>query len=162
MSKEYNEIVYDEIYNMAILGNHVITELIHMDESANAFTVDNLKCELYMSDLDGSNLRKWQDVPNAPYSADNTYFYKWSMWSGGQFLNKEPFLRIYDQDWNLLVDYDPSEYIDTIWDVYVSPGEFVFLFTDEIIYYFSKSEIPTGNITPKLFIDVSNVESFMG
>lgn len=158
-----NDKKYDEIYNVAIWGNQLVTELIHIDNNmGDGSCVDQYKCELYIADLDGSNLREWQDVPNAPYSADNTYFYKWSMWSGGQFLNKEPFLRIYDQDWNLLVDYDPSEYIDTIWDVYISPGEFVFLFTDEIIYYFSKSEIPTGKITPKLFIDMSNVEGFMG
>ena len=81
----------------------------------------------------------------------------------GHFLNSSPFFRVYDRDWNLLLDFDPSGFISTQWDVYVSPGEFVFFFTDDnIIYYFSKSEISTGKITPKLFIDVSNVKQFMG
>ena len=156
-----NNVFYDEVYNIAIMGDRLVTELIHMDDTVNTETVDNLKCELYTANLDGTDVKEWQDVPNAPYTADNQYFYKWSMYAG-HFLNSPPFFRIYDKDWTLLVDYDPSEYISTQWDVYVSPGEFVFLFTDEIIYYFSKSEIPTGNITPKLFIDVSNVEGFMG
>ena len=157
-----NNIFYDELFNLVIFGDHLVTELIHMNDTVNTETVDNLKCELYTANLDGSNVQEGMTVPNAPYSADNQYFYKWSMFAG-HFLNSSPFFRVYDRDWNLLLDFDPSGFISTQWDVYVSPGEFVFFFTDDnIIYYFSKSEISTGKITPKLFIDVSNVKQFMG
>ena len=57
----------------------------------------------------------------------------------------------------MLVEYDALETLPDMYDLYVSPGEHVFITSDanDTVWYFSKSEIETGTITPKLLIDCS-------
>ena len=146
--------IYDQNFNIAILGTTLINELIHMDMSApnNSATFSTI----YTANLDGSHIQKWIEVENDPYTADQKYFYRWTMWSGGKLLSESPHIRIYNKEGDLLVDHDPLQDIPDYRDIYVSPGEHVFIYSPQKVYYFSKEEIETGEIHPKLLIDCSS------
>lgn len=111
---------------------------------------------LYSANLDGSNLQKCWNSGTCEMTADDCYIYEWPF---GMYINRmeEPYFRIRDPEGNLLVEYDPREDgINSYYTVYVMPGEHVFIFgNNRTIHYFSKSEIETGEIHPKLLIDCS-------
>ena len=64
----------------------------------------------------------------------------------------ETYLKIYDREGNLLVNYDMAQ-IPQYHMVFVSLSDQVFITTEaraNVVYSFSKSEIETGEIHPKL------------
>lgn len=67
------------------------------------------------------------------------------------------YIRIYDADGKLLVEENFYDELPLMQDLYVASDEKVFIVnrSNNTVWYFSKSEIETGTITPKLLIDCS-------
>ena len=72
---------------------------------------------------------------------------------------EEPYIRVYNKEGATLAQCNPLDYgIDDFLSFHVMPGEHVFLYDTHKAYYFSKSDIETGEIHPKLLIDCSQYE----
>lgn len=146
------------IYNLAVLDSRIVTNRYYEDQYYyEDLSSDRLKAKMYIADLDGSHVEVLNEVINEPYSADANYLYQWTKWSAGKLLAETPSIWIYDKNGTLLVEYDPLKEVPDYRDIYVSPGEYVFLYCTNRICYFSKSEIPSGTITPKVLIDLTDL-----
>lgn len=81
----------------------------------------------------------------------------WALWRDGNI--DEYYIRIYNREGSLLVEYDATKDVSDFYTLYASQGDHVFLTvsTCNKIYYFSKSEIETGEIHPKLLIGLQPI-----
>ena len=145
-------------YNFVLLENRPLVAYNDDDPRfGQELPFERLPSTMYRaSELDGSNLQEWKTFDYSPFTADDRYLYRWSFAPAKERM-EEMYIRIYDGDGNLLVEYDALETLPDMYDLYVSPGEHVFITSDanDTVWYFSKSEIETGTITPKLLIDCS-------
>lgn len=151
---EYDDSILDEdIYNLQFFDNQLIIERYKLEESV---LTGEQRCHPYIADLEGKNVKEWIEVIHGPFGADENYFYRWPAWAGGKLRAVEPTLQIYNREGEMLVNYDMTGELTKFREVFISPGEHVFLYMPQKIYYFSKSEIPSGTITPKVLIDLTD------
>lgn len=134
---------------LSILNNQLLFKLNH---KAPDKALQELSATMYTADLDGGNVQKWRDSFYCNFVADGQYVYEWD----DPLEGVTPCVRIYDVSGNLLVNYNLAEKHIPCMTVYATPGEHVFLFHPKSIYYFSKSEISSGIISPKLLMERPN------
>lgn len=116
--------------------------------------------ELYAAGLEEG--RQNQTLGTAgylPFAADGDYFYQWNAPMGEQPMLSGKALYIYDSQGEQ-ADRLPIDGMNLL-AVYVAPGDHVFLadigFGEaNTYYYFPKSEIGSGKITPRLFFKGSH------
>ena len=143
--------------NLVVFQNRLLFKMFEIIPTAKTFYEQ--PAAFYTADLDGENVQKWRDTIGTEFTADDRYIYEWT--SSPYIYQKSvavenPFFRIYDAEGNTLIDFNPKEEgIPSFYRVYIAPGEHVFFYDRTRIYYFAKSEIASGKVTPKLLIDVS-------
>ena len=151
---QFDDSKIDEaVYNLCFFNNQLVMERYKMEESV---LTGEQRCHPYIADLEGKNVKEWIEVIHGPFGADENYFYRWPAWAGGKLRAVEPTLQIYNREGEMLVNYDMTGELTKFREVFISPGEHVFLYMPQKIYYFSKSEIPSGTITPKVLIDLTD------
>lgn len=143
--------------DLIVFQNRLLFKMFEVVPTAKTFYEQ--PAAFYTADLDGKDIQKWRDTIGTDFSADEQYIYEWT---SSPFIYQEavaaenPFFRIYDTDGNTLIDFNPKkEGIPSFYRVYITPGEHVFFYDRTRIYYFAKSEIASGKVTPRLLIDVS-------
>ena len=104
---------------------------------------------MYTADLDGGNIQEWKESPWAPFVADGQYVYEYDVMRDME----NRCIRIYDADGRLLVNYSLTENGMKCREIFVGTGGYVFIYNLDNIYYFSKSEIAAGKISPKLLME---------
>ena len=121
---------------------------------AGSFIPDQTTITFYQTDLDGNNQHKWAELPYSHYTSDNQYLYMWN-WPSSDIPMEDKTLTIYDKDANTVDRLPIGKLIPNYSEVYVSPGEHVFIYAkDEGMYAFPKSEIGSGNITPVQILEI--------
>lgn len=135
-----------------------INDITGLESLSGEELIKNIKNKIYKTDLHGNYIETFMEIPNSSFTADDKYFYNWSFWPRDE--SSDYHIKIYDLEGKLLINYDFSAIAPDFSDLYVSPGELVFMPTPKLnkIYYFSKSEIETGEIHPKLLIDCSQYQ----
>ena len=111
---------------------------------------------ILLADLDGENVERGMEIWSGPYTADDRYLYRWTMFSGVP-LTDQPTFQVYDRDENLVAQMDLTRELTDYRQFYVSPGEDVFVVGDGRLYYFTKEEIASGSISPKLLLEDENI-----
>lgn len=116
-----------------------------------------LKETIYIADQNGEILEKWMDTDYNILAADDKYIYDATF---GRYIQwgwvEEPYIRVYNKEGEMLAQCNPLDYgIDDFLSFHVMPGKHVFLYDTRKVYYFSKADIETGEIHPKLLIDCS-------
>ena len=156
--------VTDTQYNLSISDGILIAGLNNQGEVSHLTGMDqllNLPTTLYRMNLDGSSPREILKFSYGPFTSDNQYIYQWPYWALWRDGNiDEYYIRIYDREGSLLVEYDAAKDVSDFYMLYASQGDHVFLTVSNCnkVYYFSKSEIESGEIHPKLLIDCSQYQ----
>ena len=151
-------------YYIAPSDGALLSAMTNVGETQNLSGIEAIKSvtrTLYRTDLDGGNPQAILKLSSGPYTSDGRYIYHWPLWvlwKDGSIDRHS--IRIYDLEGNLLADHDAAGDAPDFRDLYVTPGEHVFLNVQDNnkVYYFAKSEIETGEIHPKLLIDCSQYE----
>ena len=142
----------DASYNLSVLNGRLLYGMSHPGSGSGSVDLSELDATLYTSALDGSDVQKWNAVKFENYNSDDRYVYCWMPYGGMHPELGETYLKIYDREGNLLVNYDMAQ-IPQYHMVFVSLSDQVFITTEaraNVVYSFSKSEIETGEIHPKL------------
>lgn len=145
------------VYTLFPLKNFLFAKQVNYDPQKEIY---QQKETIYIADIDGNNIKKWKETDYNLLAADNQYIYEATY---GYYIRDgwvtEPYIRVYNEQGEIMAECNPlEEGIDSYYSMYVMPGEHVFLYDNTRVYYFSKSEIETGEIHPKLLIDCSQYE----
>ena len=143
--------------HMTIFGGRLLAAFNNDDyRMEQDLSLEEMPAVMYRSALDGSSAQPWMDVTYSPFAADDRYLYRWSFEPIARE-SGEMYIRIYDADGKLLVEENFYDELPLMQDLYVASDEKVFIVnrSNDTVWYFSKSEIETGTITPKLLIDCS-------
>ena len=149
--------INNNVYTILSLKDYVLIKLLHYDPQKEIY---QQKETIYIADKNGENLQKWMDTDYNLLAADEQYIYEATY---GYYIRDgwvtDPYIRVFNEQGELLAQCNPlEEGINSYSSMYVMPGEHVFLYDMRKVYYFSKSDIETGEIHPKLLIDCSQYE----
>ena len=152
----------ERCYTIALSDDFSYAAINNLTPEINALPDDqqlpNMKSTIYKTDLEGNNPQELMNIPYGYLIADDRYFYSWDCWPLKRDGNIDHFcIRIYDAEGNLLVNHDAQADVADFGYLYASQEEIIFLSVPKMnkVYYFSKSDIETGEIHPKLLIDCS-------
>ena len=137
--------------------DYMFVKQVHIDPQKKIY---ELKETVFTANQNGENLQKWMDTDYTILLSDNEYIYEATY---GYYIRDgwvtDPYIRVFNEQGELLAQCNPlEEGINSYYSMYVMPGEHVFLYDMRKVYYFSKSDIETGEIHPKLLIDCSQYE----
>ena len=145
------------VYTLFPLKNFLFAKQVNYDPQKEIY---QQKETIYIADTDGNNIKKWKETDYNLLAADNQYIYEATY---GYYIRDgwvtEPYIQVYNEQGEIMAECNPlEEEIDSYYSMYVMPGEHVFLYDNTRVYYFSKSEIESGEIHPKLLIDCSQYQ----
>ena len=142
----------ETVYGLSFSGDTVFSG-IGKNQGAGSYVLNLSPMEYRRTDLEGKNQGIWKEDLYQEFASDDTYFYLWSI-PHGDLPEKDRKLVIYDKGCNEVVRFSVGETLPQYNTFYISPGEDIFILTkDQSLYYFPKSEIGSGNITPVLLIE---------
>lgn len=140
-------------YKTVIWNNQLITEETRFYDAGRG----EREGAVLLADLDGGNVKRGMNIWAGPYTADERYLYRWTMFSGGGPLSDQPTFQVYDQNEKLVAQLDLTKELTDYRKFYVSPGEHIFVLGRSKLYYFTKTEIASGSISPKLLWEHDNM-----